>query len=216
MRLQPIVLKLRAANIERFSNRVAGSAELALAKRATLKADMAFVIPLDETSTRNSQQNTIQQKVEERIGIVVAIANDLSSKDKLGTVAYDIVHDVREDLWKALLGWQVTGTRSVLSYGGGRLVGINDAYLWYQYIFVATTEVDTEDGIELEEADYFNTIFTDYLLSPSRRLPMLDDLPISDPDMSQLIDLNEDLDAGAFDRDFSKAFDVYKVGRYDE
>ena len=72
MKLSPIVLKIRTANT-RFSNRVAGAAEMELALAHTLKQDTAFVIQLSESTPLNAYDGTINQKITETFAVVVGL-----------------------------------------------------------------------------------------------------------------------------------------------
>jgi len=218
MKLGPIAIKIRAAET-RFNNRVFGSAELASALEFTLMAESAFIIPLSETVSNNNMDNGINQKITERFAVLVAIDNGSSDKDKIGLTAYDSLHDVRAEVFSAILGWQVEDAESIISYGGGRTAGLNRAYLWYQFEFVYGTRLDDDDGVDdgVDDLDMFDDIYAQYILSPSVKLNDAKEgppgLPVSviDPDMSQVIDFtsNKDVD-GPFGSGFGIVFDVYK------
>lgn len=179
MRLGPIALKLRLAET-RFENRIFGVAELALALEYTLTKESAFVIQLNETASANTMDNSINQKIGERFAVIVALANDISDKDKVGLTAYDSLFAVRAELLAALLGWQIPGTESLVSYGGGRVAGINRAYLWYQFEFVVETRIDDDDGVDVGADDLppFDTIYAQYMLSPSAKLDLVTGIPV--------------------------------------
>lgn len=134
MRIAQISLKLRAAKTD-FGDFVAGSAELAIAIENTLTREMAFVIPLIENARDNQLQSAIDQRVAERFGIVVALKNDNSQAQKLGLVAYDRLHDIREQFFNSLLGWEIPEAESIIYFRGGKLLDVNRAWLWYQFEF---------------------------------------------------------------------------------
>lgn len=134
MRIGKIALKIRAADTI-FENRVAGSAELDLALMNTLRVEMAFVIPLIENAEENTYDSAIEQPLIERFGVIVAIKNDTTQSDKLGIIAYDKLHDIREELLNCLIGWEMTEAESPVWYRGGRLLNTNGAWLWYQFEF---------------------------------------------------------------------------------
>ncbi len=205
MRIGPIALKLRLAET-RFENRVFGAAELALALEYTLKNESAFIIPLGDPVSTNT------------------LDNGSSDRDKVGLRAYDALHDARAEIFSAILGWQIPGTESLVSYGGGRIAGINRAWLWWQYEFVADTRISDDDGVEAvgedgvseETLPSFDSIYAQYILSPSVKSEAVKGataLPISiiDPDMESVIDFtsNPDVDGG-FGKGFGIKFDVYK------
>ena len=195
MRLGPIVLKLRLAET-RFENRIAGAAELAYALRGTLQAEMAFVIQLGETASANALDSGINQKIAERFGIIVMLANDVSDKDKTGLTAYDSLFEVRAELLRALLGWQIPGTESLVSYGGGSVLGINRAQFWYQFEFEAMTRIDDDDGVDVGAAELedFDRIYAQWaLIGPQGR---------------EFVSWEEFFGPGAFRKGFGLGFDV--------
>lgn len=210
MRLGPIVLRLRAANT-RFGNRIAGAAELATALRGTLQKEMAFVIPLLEDPNPNEYDNSINQKVTERFAVVVALQSDSSQSDKLGITAYDSLHAIRQELFENLLGWLMTDAEDVVSYGGGRLLFFDRAYLWFQFEFVTAFMI--RDYVAEGDTDWLDTIYAQLEMVPSANIPITTGLPASlfTPDMTTLVDFtsNPDIDGG-FSVGFSEKFDVYQ------
>jgi len=215
LQIGPIALKLRLANT-RFENRIFGAAELALALEYTLKKESAFVIQLNETANSNSLDSGISQKITERFAVLVALDNGTSDRDKIGLTAYDTLSSVRTEIFSAILGWQMTGAESLVSYGGGRIAGINRAYLWYQFEFVVETRIDDDDGVDVgrDELPDFDTIYAQWILSPSIKFEGVGkNLPITivDPDMTTIIDFtsNPAVD-GPFNYSFGVKFDVYK------
>lgn len=215
MQIGPIALKLRVEDT-RFNNRIFGSAELALALEFGVKVDSVFVIQLSETANANTQDNAIIQKITERFGIIVALDNGTSDKDKLGFKAYNKLSDVRAEIFSAILGWQMPGAESIISYGGGRIVGINRGYLWYQFEFLVEIRIDDEDGVDvgMDALADFESIYAQWILTPSAKMDNLGNLPATliDPDMTTVIDFtsNPAVD-GHFGRGFGfNWFDTYK------
>lgn len=196
MQLSPVVIKLRAANT-RFSNRIVGAAELDLALKYTLKKETAFVIQLSEQASPNTLDNGVSQSLVERFAVVVALANDSSQSEKTGLVAYDSLDACRAEIWHAILGWDIEGFETPISYAGGRLIAMNSAYLWYQFEFLITREVNQltghEDGIQINRDDLpnFDTVYAQYVFAQNNNLPVEEgQIPVTfDPDMTQIIDL---------------------------
>ena len=227
MRLGVIALKIRAAGTI-FGNYVAGSAELEVAFKNTLKQNCAFVIPRGESSGANNNDVGINQSITERFAVVVAIGNDTTDKGKTGVIAYDNLHDARAELLKVLVNWDL-GYESTIRYTGGSVVDINPAYLWYMFEFAFDSRIVSDlDGfaeIEVREVgdrqqrsqlDDFDHIYSNIILSPSGDLPYTGDLPLPDdfpdvtiPDMATWIDFTENPNAGDFWRSFSKGFKLY-------
>jgi hypothetical protein len=208
-----------------FGNYVAGAAELETAIRGTLNFDSAFVIPLIDRADRNQYSGSINQVLTERFGIVVALRNDSTDKDRLGIIAYDRLHNIRNELFGVFLNKSISEAESVIYYVGGSLKAINNGYIWYQFEFEYKAILGDE-GLQTFEVDdtevptSFDTIYANYILAPSAELPHTGDLPLPDgfpdvaiPDMAQWIDLTDDPRAGAFSGAFSTAFDIYDEDR---
>jgi hypothetical protein len=215
MKVGPIVLKLRLQNT-RFENRIGGAAELAAAMTYTLQKEMAFVVQMAETTSANNYDAGINQVINERFAVIVALDNAISDKDKLGLTAYDTLFDIRAEIFHAILGWQMPDAESLVSYAGGRVVRVDRAYLWYQFEFLVSTRISDGDGVDVGAADlgYFDSIYAQWILTPSAKMDVIgDNLPITivDPDMTSIIDFTTN---PAVNGDFSKAFgldfDTYK------
>jgi hypothetical protein len=217
MRLGQIVLKIRAANTL-FGNRVGGAVEFALAQEYTVNnTETAFVIPIAEADQGDNQYDDIvQQMVNERFGVVVALKNDASIVDKLGIGAYDRLYNIRAQLFACLLGWLPPGAEKLLYYKGGRLLDINQAWLWYQFEFQQETRITSNvDGIEpgLPVYDDFLRAYSQWLVGDDSKgiLPMTGTPPLLPeslvpPDMEQLINFKYPYDSG-----FGKSFDTLET-----
>lgn len=219
MILSPIVLKLRAyfESIEshRIGNRVAGAAELAAAYKGTLNSEIAFVIQLADNAGPNPIDQGINQKLTDRIGVIVAIKNDMSDADKIGITAYDSLHTLRAEIFKAILGWQVSGAESFLYYRGGRLLNLTPAWLWYQFEFEVYSRLTDEDGIDMGDLADFDSIYADYVLFTRAEGAHPEtgaySYPATNPDMQQYINLDQEAGAGGFGLGFATGFDFYDI-----
>jgi hypothetical protein len=216
MRISPIVLRLREANMTRFETRIAGSAELGLALGNTLIAEVAFVIQTSEDAQPNELDREVAQEVTETFAVIVALKNDTEQSDKTGIISYDSLYDVRKEILDTLLGWQMPeepGTQvvSLVEYGGGRLLDISPVWLWYQYdfnvIFRITRDIDISDLNDL------NSLYADWILVPSKDIPLVgpDGLPvdITITDMQSYIDFTENPDAGSYGKGFGYGFKLF-------
>jgi hypothetical protein len=163
MKLGYVALKLRLANT-RFINRIGGAAAMALALDSTLADEMLFIIPLSETVTPNEQDNNINQIISEKFGVVVALRMDDDSTDKTGIKPFDKLQDVRDEIFGALLGWEMPDAESLCSFAGGRLLDFNRAWMWYQFEFLVKTRI--EERIMQDETDvgWLKTIYAQYVL----------------------------------------------------
>jgi hypothetical protein len=226
MQLGLIVLRLRASDTT-FGNYIGGAAELALTRDATLTQEMAFVIPLLDAPNPNMLDTGVSQQIQERFGVIVALRNDMTTVEKTGFLAYDRLHNVRDELFEALVNWEmydsetgISKSESQVSYGGGRLIDLNRAWLWYQFLFVYYARLFEDALIERQIASgdpmELHTIYANYILSPSADLPHTGGLPLGDgfpdvelPDSAQWIDLTENPNAGSFSEGFAFSFPVY-------
>ncbi len=239
MKIGPLVLKLRLSNTY-FSNRVGGAAELDLALAGTLQQDMAFIIPLAEDAKENTNDPTVIQTITERFGVVCAVANDTDPEDLVGLTAYDRLHDIRSEIFKAFIGWDM-GYDGVITFRGGRLLGIDSSYLWYQYEFeylsrlradiggygeIVTTGYYQEGDPRKypEQIDNFLKIYAEFVMTPSLKWNEIEEilkmegnhLPISSviaPDMSTLVDMTNQYIGGWDDWGFGTGFDFYRENK---
>lgn len=231
MRIGKIVLRLRYKQTS-FGNFIGGAAELDSAMKNTLTRNMAFVIPLVENAEANKYDSEISQGIVERFGVIVALYNDITQKDKTGITAYDQLHDIREELFKALIGWEIDYSESRVYYRGGKLIDMNAAYLWYQFEFEYLSRLGVVEKLDNGTSEYgllqrevddtedptsFDSIYANYILSPSADLPYTEELPLPDgfpdvslPNMAQWIDLTENPNSGAFAKGFASGFNFYK------
>jgi hypothetical protein len=244
MRIGLIALKIRAANTS-FGNNVGGAVELSHAQRGTLKKETMFVIPLEEDAPPNKGDTHVIQDISERFGVVVALPTDTEQSRKLGLKAYDRLHDIREELFNALININLQEGKTEIYFRTGRLLDITRANLWYQYEFeyrselrsgitdlANGTKVDPGDGFagitvtrwsdrqQVSQLADFDTIRTQWTLGPSVKLDdALDELaqrhgqpPISTDlvDMTTIVDLTDDPNAGAYNKGFGYGYDRIK------
>lgn len=239
MRLGQVVLRLRAKQT-RFGNYIGGAAEMDAAIQRTLTKDMAFVVPVSDEGTENSNDNSINQVITERFGVMVAIQNDSTQSDKLGFKANDLLHDIRSEFFRSLLGWTPLNAESLVYYRRGFLVDINNGYLWYMFEFEYKSRILQTDigdpatfvgGASLQESDFddtemptdFDTLYMQLIKTPDARIPYENsfgedgEMPYPDgfpdvalPNMANWIDFTENPNAGAFGKGFASGFDKYK------
>lgn len=193
MNLGAVVLQIRGANT-RFVNRVAGSAELALAQQFPLREETAFVVQVADSAPKNQLDSGINQSMTERIAVIVAIRNDNSKIDILGFEAYSLIDAVRNELFIALLGWPPPGAESLMYYSGGRLVSLDSAWLWYQFEFEANSRLQAQYDPNAGALPYLASFFAQYKPGGDAVLPLPDSesLPttlLSDPVIEELLEL---------------------------
>lgn len=219
MKLSPIVIILRNAETV-FGNEIAGAAEFNTIQKDTLEVNTAYVIQTTDVALPNKTQGTVEQKITEGFGVVVAIRNDESQADKTGLIAYDQLHAIRKQLWDALVGYNLDtvlnddsyNVEGPIEYKGGSLIDINPAWLWYLYEFeypALLTETPKEYDL-----DDFKSIYAQWRITPAADIPLKGASSLRDvlenPDMESIIDLTENLYAGAFAGGFDAGFDLYE------
>lgn len=216
MKLSPVVLKLRLGNISAFGDRIAGSADLATALSATLTDEMAFVVQLTESAPGNKQSNSVNQLIDERFVVIVALKNDNSQSDKTGIAAYDRLFTIRAEIFSSILNWTIPGQESITSYVTGRLLSLNRAWLWYQYEFSSSVRIGPDDGFDngADNLPNFNQLYAEWIISPNANLPFAGGLPIDDTDKTDMVsnvDFTVNLNAGGFGSGFGSGFKVVKI-----
>lgn len=145
MKLNLIIEQLRSY-CPSFNGRIAGAADFAKVQESTaLTAPFAFVIPLDDSPEPSASQVSVRQPIDEAFGVIVALDN---RSDERGQASGASVHDIRAELWKALLGWRPEGRYDGIVYEGGNLMTIERARLWWRFEFSAYTELAPSDGFE--------------------------------------------------------------------
>lgn len=163
MKLDLVIQALRQ-RCPSFAGRVAGAAEFrVLPESQQLAVPCAFVVPLDDNPDPNRSSNGYRQTIEDGFAVVVALSN---SADERGQTSVTSIHDMRAELWRALLGWCVEPDYSGIEYDGGSVVQLDRARLWYQFEFVAAFEIagddignpDTWQAQELAAADDFTSV----------------------------------------------------------
>lgn len=113
---------------------VGGAAEFsALPEAGPQAVPAAFVVPLEERAGSNQLDTGISQRVDVRFGVILAVRN---LRDGVGAAANDDLETLRRAVKAALLGWQPTGADDVCTFGGGRVLQLNNQVLWWQDDFV--------------------------------------------------------------------------------
>lgn len=142
MKLEPIIQALRL-RCPSFVGRVAGAAEWrGLPEKAALPVPAAFVVPLDDNPDDNRSKTGYQQVVRETVAVIVALSNESDERGQGATVE---MHDIRAELWRALLGWEPAEDYDGLQYEGGQLLAMDRARIWFQFEFSAEMEIGGTD-----------------------------------------------------------------------
>lgn len=213
MKIGKLILRMRQkqANLKErgmqatFGNFVGGSIELSQAQMIPAQRDVCFIVPVGASAEASSYEGGVDQLLYERFSALVCLKVDTTLNDEYGIVVYDRLHDIRNEVMAAFLGWRLAESEDVITYKGESLIDYNNAYLWYQFefeyparvlsrtIFDSRSEDDADyvDGgveenelqdIKIEEIKEFNKIYSQVKLVPNDEIPIgpNQDLPLDD------------------------------------
>lgn len=148
MRLSLIIDQLKTY-APSFAGRVSGAAEYAALKNASnMLVPACYVIPLENTTTPNESLTGYRQTVNDAFGVIVVLSNLV---DERGQTAFDQLHDIRKEIFKAVLAWWPEQDTDRIEYEGATLLGLDRVRLDYQFEFIAPfdlTEADTYQGVQ--------------------------------------------------------------------
>lgn len=151
MKLNLIIDQLRTlcpafAAVAPARARVAGAADFKMVpETVALEVPCAFVIPLEDSPEPPQALNAVRQQMVESFAVVVALDN---TADERGQASATTLHDLRAELWKALLGWKPEADYDGISYEGGSLLQLDRKRMWYRFEFGAPMEIGPSDGWE--------------------------------------------------------------------
>lgn len=158
MKLSNIIKTLRQLSPS-FEGRIGGAAKFSAIKDAAfLKLPAAYVVPLDDKAEDNKSQTDYWQDVTEGFGVIVV----LKPLDERGQhEAYDIVEDIKVEIWRALLGLEVSPAHHPIQYDGGDLLELDRGRIFCQFNFSAVREVgfeDTRQYFDLNPTENYNPL----------------------------------------------------------
>jgi hypothetical protein len=131
MKITPILTQLRE-QCPTLAHRVAAGFDLATLQAETpLQPPCAYVLPTADIAGKNAAQNVTLQAVRDRFDVVLV----LDATD--ATKALDLLHDLRAELWRALVGFKPGAEYTGVEYDGSELVSINSSRVSYRLRFFA-------------------------------------------------------------------------------
>lgn len=147
MKITPIVAHLRQY-CPSFNERVVGGIDFeAVANSTKLHRPSAYVIATGDQSSSSTSENVIQQNIRDEFDVVLV----LDTHDERGQEAVDLLHDLRAELWRALVGWKPGGDYDPIEYAGGEAVVINRARVIYRFSFAAEFQLGRNRNSDLAE-----------------------------------------------------------------
>lgn len=131
MKITPILTQLREQCPALASRVVAGFDLATLQAGAPMQTPCAYVLPMADVASRNAAQNVTLQTVRDRFDTVLV----LDASD--ATTALDLLHDLRAELWRALVGFRPGDDYTGIEYDGSELVSSDSNRVLYRLRFFA-------------------------------------------------------------------------------
>lgn len=138
MLLQPIVDRLATLmsmpTLAGGFRKVGGAADFASAKDDLKVPPVAYVIPLGDNAMPNTLQGySVDQHVVERFGVIIAVGN---VRDVRGEAVNAPLEALRKLTIGNLLAFQPAADYDPVQYGGGKLLMLDVAVIWWQLEFI--------------------------------------------------------------------------------
>jgi hypothetical protein len=129
MKITALITQLRE-QCPTLANRVAAGIDLATLQANTpLQTPCAYVVAIADLASKSVAQNLMLQPIRDRFEITLV----LDTSDAVA--ALDQLHDLRAELWRALVGYKPGNDYSAIAYDGGELVSINSSRVLYRLRF---------------------------------------------------------------------------------
>ena len=131
MKITPILTQLRE-QCPSLANRVAAGIDLTtLQANNPLTTPCAYVVPIADVASKSVAQNLMLQPIRDRFEVTLVLDTTDATK------ALDLLHDLRAELWRALVGFKPGNDYGAIAYDGGELVSINSSRVPYRLRFFA-------------------------------------------------------------------------------
>ncbi|WP_409318669.1 hypothetical protein [Pseudomonas sp. KCJK9016] len=131
MKISPILTQLRA-QCPSLAGHIATGVDLVLLQgNPNLPTPSAHVLPLADLAGASTAQNSASQPIRDRFEIILV----LDATD--ATKALDLLHDLRAEVWRALVGFKPGSDYSAIVYDGGETLSINSSRAFYRLRFFA-------------------------------------------------------------------------------
>lgn len=143
------IAQLRA-NAPIFGGRVAGAAEFEAGLKnynTSMMLPSAYVRPLEEEAEPNQIWNGLVQMVHKSIGVVVEVD---AQTDRRGQAPIMDLDEVQAQIFASVLNLVVGDCNMVrgTAYSGQRILALDRARLFYEYIFNLDWQITDADGVQ--------------------------------------------------------------------
>ncbi|WP_339503882.1 phage tail terminator protein [Pseudomonas sp. RL_105y_Pfl2_101] len=177
MKITPILTQLRE-QCPTLAHRVAAGFDLAtLQAEIPLQTPCAYVLPTADIASKNAAQNVTLQAVRDRFDAVLV----LDATD--ATKALDLLHDLRAELWRALVGFKPGAEYIGIEYDGSELVSINSSRALFRLRFFA--EFQLGRNLASQPAESWHERELDGLSSFTRATVRVDAIDPADPNLKR-------------------------------
>jgi hypothetical protein len=131
MNITPILTQLRA-QCPSLAQHISTGLDLDLLQsNTTPQTPAAFVTVMTDLASKDASQNVARQTLADRLELTLVL--DASN----GAQAFDQLHSLRAELWRALVGFKPDTYYNPIEYDGGELISINASRLLYSLHFFA-------------------------------------------------------------------------------
>ena len=145
MKITPVIQQLRR-ECPSFQT-VAGGLDWDPTEKSTnTKLPAAFVIVVGDEATE-AKAHVVTQDIADDFDVCVVLAN----KDERGQDAADRLHDLRAELWRALVGFVPDAQSEPLQYAGSALLLIDRARVVYRFRFFTEFQLGRNDQTQPAE-----------------------------------------------------------------
>ncbi|AIR90583.1 phage tail terminator protein [Pseudomonas cremoricolorata] len=136
MRLTPLIEHIKT-HCPSFSKRVSGGIDIeSVMTSAKLALPAAYVIYTGDETTETQSSNKVVQGLTDQFDVLVA----MQTTDERGQQAVDLVHVLRAELFRALVGLE-SNDHEPIAYTGGSLTAIDRARVVYRFGFEAESQI---------------------------------------------------------------------------
>ncbi|NBF04711.1 hypothetical protein GV819_20725 [Pseudomonas sp. Fl5BN2] len=130
MKLTTVLDQLQA-QCPSFTGRIVVGTYPDSASGASASMPIAYLAPINDLATASVGQNIIRQTIRDRFEVALA----LGATDP--TKALNPLHDLRAEVWRALVGFKPGAEYNLIEYDGGELVSLDATRLLYRLRFFA-------------------------------------------------------------------------------
>ncbi|MCI0996751.1 hypothetical protein FGE05_19270 [Pseudomonas sp. ICMP22404] len=177
MQITPILTQLREQCPTLASRVIAGLDLVALQAGTPLQTPCAYVLSSTDVASRNTAQNVTLQTVRDRFDVVLV----LDASD--ATTALDLLHDLRAELWRGLVGFKPGATYSGIEYDGSEPVSVNSDRALFRLRFFA--EFQLGRNLASQPAESWHERELDGLSSFTGATVQVDAIDPADPNLKR-------------------------------